>query len=294
MKTNRPLANVCILAALTLIAACGNKNKDDEEEATSTPTTTTKTSTPSNTSDSKSSTTSGGTTTTDTSKVEPPKAGIDPHIKAEVDQKTDGGVTGGKAVSVTGAKATLSAPSAWTVNPAKGDITTAQSADSKTWLAASPYDTGDARRDGAAAALGLTNCQWNPPDSIQVGKDKLGATAADGLCSKGTAQFHTAYFGDAAENILVLGAWDNAGGDMANVFASMRSLAKAGTGDGSGIGPCCDALRQNSHSAPLQQQGFYLAAAGVCDSLRNNPQGRAMLGQVRGALMGASMPASCK
>jgi len=213
-------------------------------------------------------------------------------VKAELDNRSDG-VTGGKSMSPSGAKATFMVPNDWTVQPPKGDTTMANSADSKTFVATGPYD-GDAKRDAAAAALGLTNCQWNSPESVAVGKDKLAATAADGLCSKGTAQFHTAYFGDAADNLLVLGAWDNAGGNMKAAFDSMRATAKIAAGDASGIGPCCDALRGNAKSAPLQQQGFYMAAAGACDALRSNPQGRQALGQVRALLMGASMPAQCK
>lgn len=295
MKMIRTSANVWMFAALSLVvAACGNKNKDDDEESSAEPTTTTaKTSAPAETSKSGTSSSSGGATTTDTSTASnPPKGAIEAHVKAELDNRSDGATAGNKVVP-TGAKALFTAPTELAAQPAKGDLSISQTADGKTIVAASGYD-GDAKRDLAAASLGLTNCQWNPAESISVGKDKLAATAADGLCTKGSAQMHTAYFGDTAENLLVFGAWDAAGGDMKKVFDAMRSTQKAAAGDASGIAACCDALRQNAKSAPLQQQGFYMAAAGACDALRNNPQGRQALGQVRAALMGASMPAACK
>ena len=67
-----------------------------------------------------------------------------------------------------------------------------------------------------------------------------------------------------------------------------------GTGDPTGIRKCCTALRQNAKSAPPEQQGALLAAAGVCDSLVNNPQGRQALSQIRGILKGANMPGECQ
>jgi len=67
-----------------------------------------------------------------------------------------------------------------------------------------------------------------------------------------------------------------------------------GTGDPTGIRACCNALRQNANSAPLDQKGSYLAAAGMCDGLVNSPQGRQALVAVRGMLKGAGAPAQCK
>jgi hypothetical protein len=96
------------------------------------------------------------------------------------------------------------------------------------------------------------------------------------------------------ENLLVIGAFEQ-GGDSGNVFGAMRGIAKAGTGgDPTGIAACCSAIRQNSKSAPLDQQGMYIAAAALCDSLKNNPQGKAALGQVRAALRGAGVPGACQ
>ncbi|HRI69375.1 MAG TPA: acyltransferase, partial [Polyangium sp.] len=68
----------------------------------------------------------------------------------------------------------------------------------------------------------------------------------------------------------------------------------AGGGGGDGLKPCCDALAQNANSAPPDQKGSLLAAAATCRSLLSNPQGRALLGQVRAALAAAQVPSSCK
>lgn len=70
--------------------------------------------------------------------------------------------------------------------------------------------------------------------------------------------------------------------------------AKVVGGDPTGVRACCAALRQNAKSAPLQQQGAYLLAAGACDAMVNNPQGRAGLSSLRGMLGGAGLPAACK
>jgi hypothetical protein len=67
-----------------------------------------------------------------------------------------------------------------------------------------------------------------------------------------------------------------------------------GTGDPTGVRKCCQALRQNAKSAPPEQQGGLLAAAGICDGLVNSPQGRQALGTVRSVLKGANVPADCK
>jgi hypothetical protein len=90
----------------------------------------------------------------------------------------------------------------------------------------------------------------------------------------------------------VLGSWD-ADGDSATVFGAMRSVAKA-KGGVDEIGACCAALAQNAKSAPPQQVPMYMMAAGTCNNLRSNPQGRAALGQVRAALAGANVPAACR
>lgn len=79
--------------------------------------------------------------------------------------------------------------------------------------------------------------------------------------------------------------------DAADADADAKPV---GVGDPTGVRACCAALRQNAKSAPLQQQGAYLLAAGACDAMINNPQGRQGLASLRGMLGGAGMPAACK
>ena len=286
LRHRAPLArNALCVASLAVLFACGNKNKDDDDGTmTSTP----KTSTPAPTAPPAASTTEVKIDNGPNTKP----AGVEAHVKAELDGRPDG-ITG-VAATAAGAKAALQTPTGWKAAP--GDIAVSTAADDKARLGVTSF-TGDpsAKLAAAATAMGLTNCQWNTPaEAIVSGKDKLAATGADGVCSRGAGQAHAAYIAPTAEGLLVVGAWDP-GGDMTNVFGSMRSIAKAaGGGDATGIAACCAALRQNAKSAPPQQAGAYLLAAGACDAVKNNPQGRAALGTVRAALAGASVPSTCK
>ena len=216
----------------------------------------------------------------------PPTAGIDPRVKAELDNRSDGITV--TSVTGTGAKASVQAPSNWKLT--KGDFSVAASGDEKARIS---VGGGDATKiDAAATAAGLSGCQWGAVETVTVGKDKISAQAADGFCSRGAGQAKSAYM--IGEGLLVLGSWDG-DGDATSVFGSMRAAAKAAGGGGGGdIAACCSALRGNAKSAPPQQVGAYLAAAGACDALKSNPQARAGLGQVRALLVGAGVPASCR
>jgi len=87
---------------------------------------------------------------------------------------------------------------------------------------------------------------------------------------------------------------EDAGSDAADDADADAGKKVVGNYDSTGIKACCNALRQNANSAPLDQKGTYLSAAGVCDGLVNSPQGRQALSAVRGMLKGANMPSSCQ
>lgn len=299
---NRSITKVCafaLVAALgaTFITACGNKNKDDagaeEEEAaatTGTASTVAKGTTgggttsggeqPKPTSDTTSSSGSGAGT------AAPPKAAIEPHVKAELDGKTDG--TKGDALLAKDAKATVQVLGAWK-KEAKGDIQTATAPDGKHAIAVSAYDGSVPKLDAAAAAIGLTACTWGTVENVTVGKDKLAGIAADGVCTRNGASVHTAYLADLTDNFVTVGVWDN---DMKSVFDSMRSIAKVAEGTDP-IAACCNALNSNMQSAPPQQKIIYAAAIAACNGLKGNPQGRAALAGVRGLLVGVAAPGTC-
>jgi hypothetical protein len=280
---------LAFVAVLAVTAACGNKKNDDESDTPAKPA---KTSTASTASTSEAPKPTA-TASTQVKVEEPtPPAGVEQHVKAELDGRADG-ITG-TAVSVGGAKASFQAPKDWKPST-KGDVEVIPSADGKTILGASSF-AGDAsaKATAAAQAMGMSGCSWGAPETIASGKDKLSAAAADGTCQKGTTTVHAAYVAPTAEGLVVVGTWEN-GGDLTNLFGSMRTIAKAaGGGDATGIAACCNALRQNAKSAPPQQAGAYMLAAGACDAIKNNPQGRAALGTVRAALAGASVPSTCK
>lgn len=215
---------------------------------------------------------------------------IDPRAKSELDGK-DPTAKGASTVKATG-KVSFGVGADWTTTKS-GDFQTSIAKDEKARFAA-----GDAKndaignRDKAAAAIGLTGCKWNPNESISMGAKKLATTVSDGLCKRGTTEVATV-FAD-VEGAVAVGGWDKGGGSDQQVFDVFRNVASAtGGGGGGGIGPCCSALAQNAKSAPLNQQGAYLAAAAACRSLQSTSQGRAALAQVRAALRGASVPSSC-
>lgn len=272
----------CMFASFLALSACGSKDKDDDDG------TTTKTSKTKDTATAAPASTPSQVPTT-TVKIDdgkpPTPAGIEARVKQELDNRSDG-VTG-TSLTGSGAKATVQAPKDWKVT--KGAFTLANSGDEKARISVGGGD--QTKLEEAAKAAGLTGCQWAAAEPVTVGKDKLAAQAADGFCSRGAGQVKAAFM--VAEGLLVLGAWDP-DGDATSVFGSMRAAAKAAAGGGDGVSACCQALRQNAKSAPPQQQGAYLAAAGACDALRSNPQGSQMLGQVRALLLGAGVPAQCR
>ena len=225
------------------------------------------------------------------------KPPIEARAKAELDNK-DPTNTAGNTLAVEGSKGSFVTPTAWTTTKS-GVWHVSSSTDQKSKFASGSFGTEDAnsKLGDIANALGYTECEWGSPESIAMGKDKLPTSVADGVCLRAGAPVRTAYAILAGEglNILSVGGWDTGGGNAAEVFEVFRNVKKtAGTGDASGIAACCAALSQNAQNAPPEQKGAYLAAAGACNSLRNSPQGRAALAQVRGLLAGANVPATCK
>ena len=294
---NRSITQVCAFALVAVLGctftACSNKPKDDagaeEEEAaatTGTAATVAKGTTGATTGGEQPKPTSDTTTSTGTGAAAPTKAAIEPHVKAELDGKTEG--TKGDALLAKDAKASVQVPSTWK-KEAKGDIQTASAPDGKHAVAVSAYDGSAPKLDAAAAAIGLTACTWSAVENVTVGKDKLAGIAADGVCTRNGASVHTAYLGDLTDNFVAVGVWDN---DMKSVFDSMRSIAKVAEGVDP-IAACCNALNGNMQSAPPQQKIIYAAAIAACNGLKGNPQGRAALGAVRGLLVGVAAPGSC-
>ena len=276
--------SVLIAAAVLGLVACGNKDEDDAPPiAPSAPPSVAPAADPTPT----------PSAPTDL-KVEQPK-NIEARVKAELDNRADG-ITG-SALAVPGARASMQVPTGWSTTKS-GEFNVAAPADKKAQIAAAALGASEgvtAKLPAAVTALGLSGCEWGNAESVTLGKSKVTATAADGVCMQGSTQVRAAYVAPQAEGLLAVGAWEPSG-DSAGVFGSMRSITKTGTGtgDSSGIGACCSALRQNANSAPPEQKGALISAAAACDALRSNPQGRAALAQVRALLLGANVPASCR
>lgn len=87
---------------------------------------------------------------------------------------------------------------------------------------------------------------------------------------------------------------EDAGVDAAADAADGAVKATGSGADPTGVRRCCQALRGNANSAPLDQKGPMLSAAAMCDGLVNSPQGRQALVAVRGMLKSANVPADCK
>jgi len=222
-------------------------------------------------------------------------AGVGARVKSEVDSKEPD--AGARGSTIVAGKATFAAPSGWAAGKS-GIWSTATAADKKTAVTAGNFaatEAASAKLTEAAAALGYADCQWAPAETVTVGKDKLAGVAADGTCKQGGAPVKTAYLAFDSMKVLALGGWAD-GGDATGLFSTFRHAkgVAAGGGDSTGIAACCSALAQNAGSAPLDQKGAYLQAAAACKALISNPQGRALLGSIRGMLAGASVPATCR
>lgn len=280
MNLRRSILGVVAVGAIaSSFFGCGG-NKDEDDGAA--PKSASPAATPAPTTAS-----SPAPTTAVTPEGTPPASG---RVKLELENRPDG-ITG---QPIAAGAAALHAPQGWVVT--KGPVTVAKPPTENARIAAVAF-TGDplAKINEAATAAGLTGCTWGPPEPLTaVGKEKLPGTAADGTCNRGGTKTAAAYVALPGQGAAVVGGWDDPAGDAASVFGSMRSLVKAAQGDNSGIKACCQALQQNAKSAPPQQQGAYIAAAAMCQSMAANPQGRQGLASIRALLAGAGAPAACK
>lgn len=223
-------------------------------------------------------------------------AGVVPKLKAEVDNRDPDGAAG--VALQSGTKVTFTAPAGWSTEKT-GAFNSSKSADGKAFVLAGSYGSTESpqtKRDEAATAAGLSECKWAGDESIAMGKDKIAASGADGVCKKGGTTVRTAYVSTTGEgqNMVSVGGWEE-GSDGAGVFSTFRN-AKASTGTGvpGGIAACCQAIKQNMASAPPAQLPAYQAALAACQAVQNAPGGSAALAGVRAALAGAGVPAPCR
>ncbi len=252
-----------ILTAVVALAGCP---PDDTGPETAGPTT------GSSASPATSSTTTTSSSSTGPTVIKPQKAQKPPikaRIKDEVDNKDpDAGYSGTK-LTVSGSKGAFVAPLAWDTQGQKSE-----SKDKKSgFYAMSGGDTPSSKsnRDAAATKLGLSDCDWGPEQAVKMGKDKVAATVADGVCLRGsTVVVRTGYAAitDADYKLLAMGGWDDAGGKAKGVFDTFRSLMKdaGGKAKPGGVAACCAVIKQNKISAPPNQQGAYTMALGACQA----------------------------
>lgn len=64
--------------------------------------------------------------------------------------------------------------------------------------------------------------------------------------------------------------------------------------DPAGIRRCCDALEQNSKSAPPNLVGAYQAAAAACRGIKASPKAGQQIAALGAMLMGAGLPPACR
>ena len=222
---------------------------------------------------------------------EPKPAAGGGKIKAELDggKEPDAAFSG---AALTAGKTKFTTPQGWKSTTVDGvSVYTATDDKARFGAKASTSPTGDL--ESTAKALGLSDCKWNTADPITIGKDKLAADAADGTCKRGAGDVQAHYVALSGEGTIAMGAYDP-GGDEKSVFNAFKSALKVTGGGVDPIAACCAALSANAASAPPQFKGAYIAAAGACNAVRGNPQGKAALAGVRAALAGASMPAACR
>ncbi len=87
---------------------------------------------------------------------------------------------------------------------------------------------------------------------------------------------------------------EDAGAPDAGLDAGPPVVHGGGSWGGGSLAKCCAALQQNANSAPLDQRGYYMAAASWCNGMRNAPAGQQAFANIRSFLAGAKMPAACK
>ena len=209
-------------------------------------------------------------------------------------QELDGGkvpAEGYEGTALNAGKTKFTAAKDWKKSTAEG-FTVYASADNKARFAANASTNPAGDLEKAAKALGLTDCKWGTAGGITLGKDNLAADVADGTCKRGAGEVQAVYAALADEGTIAIGSWD-AGGDDKSVFETFRSATKL-KGNPNAIAACCNAIAGNAASAPPQQKGIYLAAAGACRQLMGSAQGRAALASIRAQLAGASIPAACR
>jgi hypothetical protein len=266
-----------------VLAGCPNKDESDDAATTPSASVTPTTVEPIDTATAK--------PMTDLVPEGPKLPAIEARVKSETDGKGADSSHKGSTLRGSGTKGSFVVLRDWAAKP--GATATASSKDGKTLFGTAQVATG---ADGIATALGLSDCKWAEAEPAKVGKAKLDAQVADGVCKHGDANARAASVTIDGQSVVGMGAWDVDGGNSSSVFSTLRSATKAATGsfDATGIGACCAALRQNANSAPLQHRGAYLAAAGACNAVRSSPQGRAALASVRAMLRGAQVPSSCR
>lgn len=183
-------------------------------------------------------------------------------VRPELDNREDGGT--GNTVTASGAKASIKVPSDWKKN-VDGKITTLTAPDGKSRLAVTASTNPTEELDELANKAGVAGCEWQPPLTLTVGKDKLSTQAADGKCGGKPAAYM------ATEGLVVFGSWDE-DADRNALFGAMRSVSKlvAGKGGVSRLVACCRVLAQNAKSQPMPQQGFMMQAAATCEAAARN------------------------
>jgi hypothetical protein len=217
-------------------------------------------------------------------------------IKLELDGRQPD-ITKGVALAIKGATVSFTAPASWNKSTSES-YTVATAPDGKARFSAGSYGADvdpTTQLEAAARALGLSGCSWDAADTATVGKDALPASVADGVCKRDGNEVKAGYatFSGEGSRIVSMGGWDE-GGDADGMFGTFRSIAKSGSAGGSGIASCCSALLQNANIAPPEQKGGYLAAAGACRQIVDDPRGRAALAQVRAMLTGLDVPLTCR
>ncbi len=182
-------------------------------------------------------------------------------VRPELDGREDGGT--GATVTASGAKALVKVPTDWKMT--KGTITSATSPDGESRLAVGSGSDALSEMDELTEKAGVSGCEWQSPQTLTVGKDKLSAQAADGKCGGKPAAYM------ATENLVVFGSWDE-GSDRNALFGIMRSVAKvkAGKARVSKLIACCRMLAQNAKSQPPPQSAFMMQAAATCEAAAKN------------------------
>ncbi len=195
---SRSFLSVCAVAGLLAATACESKSTTTGSTGSAKPAATT------------AAKATSGTSSADVSARPKPKA----RAKAALNEAKPVEQPGGKWVDIPDTIGTFQIPKDWKIieGGPKG-WALISSPKETSGLIATTYKKGDssaAKLDQASTNLGFSKCDWQGTDDVIVGKDKLPAKVADGVCLQEDTGVYVIYLMAQSDdvNVFIMAGWD--------------------------------------------------------------------------------------